>query len=369
MYLQNLKLINFKNYHSAELVFSDHINCFVGVNGVGKTNLLDAIHYLCLTRSALNNVEQYSIKHGEPFYMAQGEFLKNDKIFPVLCSFQRGKKKTFKLNKKDYEKVSEHIGLFPAVLMMPTDTDLVREGSETRRKFFDSIISQLDKLYLQDLIQYNHALKQRNALLKQFAETHRLIPDLLEPYDLLLLDYGQKIYEKRQAFISDFIPTFQEHYQILSGNQEQVSLEHQTEMGSNFEAEFRQAFKKDCLLQRTTMGVHKDDYKFMLEGHLLKKYGSQGQQKSFVVALKLAQFEFMHKKLGHKPILLMDDIFDKLDDNRIQKLLDMLTADKFGQVFITDARPERTQSLLGGLKVQPNIIDVEAIRKEDAQSE
>ena len=365
MHLQNLKLVDFKSYASLDLSFSDKINCLVGENGIGKTNLLDAIHYLCLTKSAINKTESQNIRHAQGFYVIQGEFLKAEKIFPVFCSYQRGKKKTFKVNKKDYEKVSQHIGLFPAVIMVPTDTDLVREGSETRRKFFDSIISQLDKAYLQDLIQYNHALKQRNALLKQFGETGRVMPDLLEPYDMLLLEFGNQVFQKREAFIEQFIPVFQEHYQELTGAKESVSLVYQTELREGFEDLFRSAFQKDCVLQRTSKGVHKDDFNFLLETHPLKKYGSQGQQKSFVVALKLAQFEFMHQKLGHKPILLMDDIFDKLDDYRIGKLLEMLGKDKFGQVFITDARPERSQNLLESVDVEQEIIFVNDLVGKD----
>ncbi|MFT5913934.1 MAG: DNA replication and repair protein RecF [Flammeovirgaceae bacterium] len=357
MHLKSLKLLNFKNHEELEVDFSEEINCFVGENGVGKTNLLDAIHYLCLTKSAIGKVEGQSVRHESDYYMVAGSLMKGERNYSVLCSYQK-RKKVFKLNKKEYQKVSEHIGKFPAVIMLPTDTELIQEGSETRRKFFDSIISQLDRNYLQSLIRYNHALKQRNALLKQFYEQRFSQKDLIEPFDVVLSELALEISTKRVEFINQFIPVFQTHYQQLTQQKEEVSLSYSTTVSDAFLHELRENFQRDLQAQRTTQGIHKDDFEFLLESRSLKKFGSQGQQKSYVVSLKLAQFEFMYEQTNTKPILLMDDIFDKLDDNRIAQLLKMLSADKFGQVFITDARPERSKSLLNGLDSDIKILNI-----------
>lgn len=356
MHLKSIKLFNFKNYEEKSLSFSPDINCLVGQNGVGKTNLLDAIHYLCLTRSAFNTIEQQNILHGEAFYLIQGELERNTKDWAVFCSYQQGKKKIFKVNQSEYEKFSEHIGRFPIVMVAPTDIDLVREGSEIRRKFMDSVIAQTDKVYLQDLLKYAKHLKQRNALLKQFAERNYFDADLLSPYDEAVIELSIAIGKRRAEVIAELEPIFQKHYTSLSDKRENVSLVYKTKtQHENFTQLFKEAQAKELILQRSMLGAHKDDYNFSIESYPLKKFGSQGQQKSFIVALKLAQFEYMQKKLALKPILLLDDIFDKLDDARIAKLLIMLSQHQFGQVFITDARPERSEKLLAALPVEVKV--------------
>jgi DNA replication and repair protein RecF len=357
MYLENLSLLNFKNYSDIELTFSTQINCFVGDNGSGKTNLLDAIHYLCLTKSAFNLLDSQNIKHGEAFFMAKGKFNRQDKEFIVSCSLKSGHKKNFQVNKKSYTKISEHIGKFPIVLIAPDDTELIKEGSENRRKFFDGILSQLDHFYLEELIKYNNLLKQRNSLLKQFNERNYFDKDILETYDEQLLTSGNKIYHKRKDFIASYTPVFQMHYQNISNSKELVSLEYSSDhQKQDFEKDFKNRVKRDILLQRTTAGIHKDDFLFNIGEYPLKKFGSQGQIKSFLVALKLAQFDIIQKEKGTSPLLLLDDIFDKLDDLRISKLVQMVSGNAFGQIFITDARPERTLGMIKNIRADKKVF-------------
>lgn len=362
MHLKSIKLLNFKNYEEKALSFSPQINCLVGQNGVGKTNMLDAIHYLCLTRSAFNTIEQQNILHEANFYMIHGEMEKQNKRIPIVCSYQQGKKKVFKVNKAEYERFSEHIGVFPIVLVAPVDTELVREGSEVRRKFLDSLISQMDKNYLKNLLLYTRNLKHRNALLRQFDEKNFFDADLLAPFDEAIIELSIAIGQKRAEVINELVPIFQKHYLSLSENKESVDLVYKTKvLNDDFPELFRNNLDKERVLLRTMQGIHKDDYAFSIESYPLKKFGSQGQQKSFIVALKLAQFEFMHRYLGLKPILLLDDIFDKLDDARIAILLNMLSQQEFGQVFITDARPERSEKLLGSLPVEVSVHHIETV--------
>ncbi len=357
MYLENISLINFKNYDELNLKFSSQVNCFVGENGSGKTNLLDAIHYLSMTKSAFHAVEQQTIRHEAPFFMVQGQFIK-EKKHHIFCSFQSGQKKVFKHNKKPYEKISEHIGDYPLVLIAPDDTDVIREGSELRRRFFDSILSQIDKDYLHTLMRYNHILKQRNSLMKQFSMQNYFDKDLLEPYNIQLLEHARAIFNKRKSFIFRFSPLVKKHYANISDGKEAVELLYQSELDmERYEAFFIQNIKKDLMMQRTTSGVHKDDFEFMIDNYSLKKTGSQGQQKSFLIALKLAHFDVMKDDKGFKPLLLLDDIFDKLDDKRIGKLLDMIANNVFGQLFVTDARPERTSRIFEHLPAEVKVFN------------
>lgn len=346
MHLESIELLNFKNYEEIKLRFSPEINCLVGDNGSGKTNLLDAVHYLSLTKSAFNAVDMQNIRHGEDFMVIRGQFLKADKHDTIQCSLQQGQRKTIKHNKKVYDKISEHIGRYPVVLIAPNDTDVIREGSETRRKFFDSILSQLDQQYLQWLLQYNHVLKQRNSLLKQFSERNSLDRDLLEPYNLKLIELGKSLLQARKSFLEEYLPYFHSHYQNLSEGREQVSIRYESNMDvENPLAKLENSLRRDLALQRTNVGIHKDDYVFELDGYPLKKFGSQGQQKSFLISLKLAHFDIIRQYKGYKPILLLDDIFDKLDDHRIAKLMELVSGHTFGQLFVTDARPERTERI------------------------
>jgi len=368
MHLQGIELLNFKNYVALTLEFGPEINCFVGANGVGKTNLLDAVHYLSLTKSAFQHAETHNITHYQSFLMAKGDFEENDKTYTVACSYQPSKGKTVMLNRKEYEKISEHIGRFPCVLVSPDDTDLVREGSETRRRFFDGMLCQLDQPYLQALIRYNHALKNRNALLKNFADGLSFDKDLLLPYNQLLIENGRAIHGKRKQFIQSFEATFQEYYRIISQGNEQTRLHYQSDlMECGMEKLLDQHLEKDLILQRTTKGIHRDDYLFETDGHPLKRYGSQGQRKSYVIALRIAQFFAMKKALGKPPLLLLDDIFDKLDDQRIRELLNLMSKDHFGQVFITDARPERSEKLLKGLKKEVKFFRIEELNSSNTK--
>ena len=386
MHLESLELLNFKNYEEIKLNFSPDINCLVGNNGSGKTNMLDAIHYLSLTRSAFNTVDVQNIRHQENFMVIRGSFRSSDsqngnsldeepfhdapqkkgKSETIQCSLQLGQRKVVKHNKKAYDKIGEHIGRFPVVLIAPNDTDVIREGSETRRKFFDSILSQIDQQYLQWLMQYNHTLKQRNSLLKHFSETHTLDRDLLEPYNQQLLSLGKSLLQARKAFLQDYLPYFLGHYQNLSEGREEVRIAYESNLDvENPEKDLANSLRRDLALQRTNVGIHKDDYVFEIAGHPLKKFGSQGQQKSFVIALKLAQFDIIRQHKGFKPILLLDDIFDKLDDLRIAKLMELVSGHTFGQLFVTDARPERTERIFQQL---PN-TEVVIYKIQDGKAE
>lgn len=338
--------------------FSSKVNVLVGKNGSGKTNLLDAIHYLSLTRSAFCS-DNYVMRIGEQFFFMKGLFRTGKNMGEISCSLQTGSKKVFKEGVNEYNKLSDHVGKYPIVLIAPDDTELVKEGSEERRKFFDSILSQLDRHYLEALIQYNYALRQRNGLLKMFAETNSFDAIALESYDQVLVKSGDVIFKKRKDFISEFIPVFQKYYSFLVANEEAV-LEYKTELDKiEFQSGLNSNRQRDLYLQRTNFGIHRDDFHFLLAGGELKKLGSQGQQKSFIIALKLAQFEILKNHKGFKPILLLDDIFDKLDDSRIEKLLDLIKKEELGQLFITDARPDRTRELLKQINVSATIFTVD----------
>lgn len=359
MHLENIKLSNFKNYEELELEFSEQINCFVGENGSGKTNLLDAIHYLSLTKSAFNTIDSQNIRRGNDFFMIKGDFTLESRKETVLCNFRSGQKKTLKRNGKPYEKLSDHIGSFPTVIITPDDQAIIQDGSEVRRRFFDSLLSQIDKQYLERLIRYHQALRHRNALLKLFAEGNYLDKDLLAPYDQELASTGAALYNARLAFSKEFIPVLNGLYAEISGNKETTGMKYISDLENEaFNERFGRELRKDLALQRTAAGVHRDEFEFLIDSYPLKKFGSQGQQKSFVVALKLAQFEALKAVKGFKPILLMDDIFDKLDDARIGKLMEMVAGHAFGQLFVTDARPERTYQIFEQIPGNRKIIKI-----------
>jgi DNA replication and repair protein RecF len=319
----------------------------VGKNGIGKTNILDAIYHLANGKSYFNPLAVQNIKHGEEFFVVDGEFEKNDRSEQILCSLKKGQKKILKRNSKLYEKFSDHIGFIPLVIISPADRDLIMEGSETRRKFIDSVISQLDNLYLQQLIQYQKIISQRNALLKYFALNHVFENDTLSIYNQQLDQLGQAIFEKRKQFLNDFIPIFNQYHQEITNAAETVQLVYQSDL---FEKDtltlLDENINKDRALQYTSVGVHKDDLSFEIDNFPIKKFGSQGQQKSFLIALKLAQFDFVKKQSGEKPILLFDDIFDKLDEFRVSKIIEMVNNKEFGQLFISDTHSERTENIV-----------------------
>ena len=360
MWLKNITLLNFKNYNDADIQFSDTVNVFTGNNGSGKTNMLDAIHYLCLCKSYFNPIDGQQIKTGQEIFMIQGDFDHSSKNEKISCGVKRNQKKQFKRNKKEYDKLADHIGLFPVVMVSPYDVNLIMEGSEERRKFIDNVISQTDSHYLDQLISYNRILLNRNAFLKQIAISRKYDPALLEILDEQLVLAGNKIFAIRKAFMDQFIPLFNQYYIYLTENKETVELNYQSQLNdASFNELLAKSVEKDRVLERTTTGIHKDELAFVISGMPLKKFGSQGQQKSFLIALKLAQYAYLAKNKGFKPLLLLDDIFDKLDDSRVQKLMQMVSHHDFGQIFITDTGKERVKSIFENIDVDVTFFEVE----------
>lgn len=353
MFLRKLSLLNFKNYQEAEFAFSEGVNAFVGGNGEGKTNLLDAIHYLAMCKSYFNPIDSQNINHDSEFFVLQGVFSGNENEEQIYCGLKRNQRKIFKRNQKEYERLADHIGLLPVVMISPTDSGLITEGSEERRKFMDGIISQFDKSYLDELILYNRVVSHRNALLKQFYQARQFEKALLEVWDHQLVELAEKIYEKRLHFVNVFLPIFQKYYQFISRGREEVSFQYESGLHKgNFSEVLEAAIEKDRIMQFTTVGIHKDDLVFTLEGHAVKRYASQGQQKSFLIALKLAQFDFINEVKKMKPLLLLDDIFDKLDDLRVKRLMELVSKENFGQIFITDAHPERVKKIFEEIQIE-----------------
>ena len=360
MYLRELKLTNFKNCETADLLLSEKVNCFVGLNGAGKTNILDSIYYLSFCKSFFGAADKLNIRHEEDFFAIHGTYCHPEREEDLVsCVQKRDAKKSFRCNKKEYDRLSDHIGKFPLVMISPYDRDLINEGSELRRKFIDGVISQFDPLYLNALLKYNRALQQRNVQLKQFADTRTFDRDLLRLWEDQMTTQADDIYHKRRQFLEEFLPIFQHYYEIVSGGTEKVNINYQSRL------EERPLYKllEDNLMQDryscyTNVGIHKDDLEFTLDGHPLKKFGSQGQQKSFVVSIRLAQFEFNYQKIGYKPILLLDDVFDKLDDQRVKKLVRLVGDDHFGQVFITDTQRQRIEKLFEDTQINHKIFEV-----------
>ncbi|MCX6284572.1 MAG: DNA replication/repair protein RecF [Bacteroidetes bacterium] len=353
MFLHKLSLSNFKNYEQCDLVFSDKINCFTGNNGVGKTNLLDAIHYLSFCKSYFNPADSQNIRHGQDFFAINGSFHRTgDSPDLVQCILKKNQRKRFLLNKKEYDRLADHIGNFPLVMISPYDRDLINEGSEVRRRYIDSVISQFDKLYLDDLIQYNKVLTQRNALLKSFAERNFFDSSQLEIWDGHLIRLGGLLFDKRSSFLEAFIPIFQHYYTYISGGIEKVDVIYDSQLcNAQMETLVRESLSRDRSAQFSTVGIHKDDLEFTLDGFQVKKFGSQGQQKSFVVAIKLAQFDYTRNIKGYKPVLLLDDVFDKLDDMRVQQLISLVSKHNFGQVFITDTSGDRIRRIFDAMEI------------------
>ena len=360
MYLEKLKLINFKNYSEAEFEFSPKINCFIGDNGAGKTNILDAVYYLSFCKSYFNPSDTQNIKHNESFFAVHGTYHKNNNGGDQLSVVQkRGSRKLFKLNDKEYERLADHIGLYPLVMISPYDRDLINEGSEVRRKYIDSVISQFDKVYLDNLINYNKALLQRNILLKRFAENNYFDADSLDIWNSKLASLGEKIYSKRKEFLNDFLPLFQRYFEFISGGMEEVSIIYESQLHDRPLGELLvSSVEKDRQVRYTTAGIHKDDLLMKINGYPLKKFGSQGQQKSYVVAIKLAQFEYTRDIKGFKPVLLLDDIFDKLDENRVKKIIQLVSENSFGQIFITDTQKERIESIFIQVNIDHRIFNI-----------
>lgn len=347
MILHKLSLLNYKNFDAETFEFDPKINCFVGNNGVGKTNVLDAIYHLSFGKSYFNPITIQNIKHGTDFFVIEGNYTKKDSPEKIVVSARKNQKKVIKRNGKAYDRFSEHIGFLPLVIISPADQDLIIEGSSTRRKFMDGVISQRDSDYLQALINYNKILSQRNALLKYFAANHTFNQDAIDVYNEQLHQFGTSIYGKRAAFIEEFVPIFLERYASISSGKETLNLIYESGLQENdLLSLLRNNIQKDRITQYTNHGIHKDDLIFEIDGHPIKKFGSQGQQKSYLIALKLAQFDFIKKHSHDEPILLLDDIFDKLDEARVEHLITLVDKENFGQLFISDTHADRTEEVI-----------------------
>lgn len=357
MVLRQLNILNYKNIREAQLCFADKLNCFVGLNGQGKTNILDAIYLLSFTKSAYNATDSMNITHGEEMAMVQGvydlpadmpieERVLSSESMPreyrenteqaeemvISCGIKRGQKKQFRCGKKDYKRLIDHIGLIPLVMVSPADSALVEDGSEERRRFLDVVISQTNKVYLERLNNYNALLKQRNALLKQYAEQEQVPWDLFEVLESQMIPLAEYIYTERTHFVERFVPIFSEIYGLISSEKEKVSLQYISQLQDRQLAEaYPKTHQRDLILGWTSQGIHKDEIEMLLDDYPLKRVGSQGQQKTYLLSMKLAQALYLGK-----PILLLDDIFDKLDSERVERIVQLVNSDRFGQIFITD---------------------------------
>ncbi len=359
MFLKELSLTNYKNFESLKFSFETKIICFVGLNGVGKTNILDSIYHLSYTKSYFNPIPSQNIKQGESFFFISGKYIINGNEENILISLKKGDKKRIKRNNKIYKKFSDHIGKIPLVIISPDDRNLIIEGSEIRRKFIDGIISQNDKEYLNNLIGYNKTLKQRNALLKMFYDNSENIRKTIDIYDKQLSSDAQKIFEKRTKFLSEFIPIFKSRYKELSNDKEKVEIKYKSDVSSdqNLYKLLKNNLEKDLRFQYTTKGIHKDDLNLNLDDFPIKKYGSQGQQKTFLIALKLAQFDYL-SMLDSNPILLLDDIFDKLDDTRVKQIINLVNEEKFNQIFISDTNKNRSENIIKNVNKSYKIFEI-----------
>lgn len=343
MYLKKLVLINFKNIAQAEITLSERLNCFVGDNGAGKTNVLDAVYYLSMSKSALTMTDGQSVRHGEDFFVVEGTYAGDSgSSDTVNCSFLRRSGKVLKLNGKEYDRMADHVGRFPVVMVSPQDSVLITDAAEERRRYLNAFLSQLDRDYLASLMRYNAVLAERNRFLKSPSDEQ-----MLQIYDMQLADHAARIYERRRDIIDRMRPLVAEFYRQLSGDREQVEIEYRSELASASMGELLLASReRDIVNGFTTSGVHRDDMSLRIGGYPLRKYGSQGQQKSFLMSLKLAQYRILAEVCGERPLLLLDDLFDKLDTSRVENLLTLVAGDDFGQIFITDCNRSRLETIL-----------------------
>lgn len=370
MWLKRISILNYKNLEQAELSFSRKMNCIIGKNGMGKTNLLDAVYYLSFCKSATNPIDSQNIRHDQDFFVIQG-FYETDTQEPeeVYCGLKRKQKKQFKRNKKEYTRLSDHIGFIPLVLVSPADSLLIAGGSEERRRFMDVVISQFDREYLEALIRYNKALMQRNTLLKSDIEPEE---ELMAVWEEMMAAAGTVVYQKRKAFIDEFIPVFQSYYAYISQDREEVSLAYESHAAQGDLLQLiQESRQRDRIMGYSLKGVHKDDLVMQLGEFPIKREGSQGQNKTYLIALKLAQFEFL-KRTGSQttPLVLLDDIFDKLDASRVEQIVKLVAGDNFGQIFITDTNRGHLDKILKKIDGDYKLFEVEGgmvtERKEEA---
>lgn len=357
MLVKNISVLNYRNLVDVSIALSPKINCFIGSNGMGKTNLLDALYYLSFCKSAITVADSSNIMHDAPFFMLQGCYCSDSGIDEeVSCGLKRGEKKQFKRNKKSYERLADHIGTVPLVMISPADNELIAGGSEERRRFMDMVISQYDKEYLNSLMRYNRALVQRNALLRGEREPDAEMLSLIE--DMMVAE-ARCIYNARVAFVEELVPIFSEFHKVITGGNECVSLAFRSHMSdADLSALLRASRIDDRRVGHTTKGCHRDELVMQLNGYAIKKEGSQGQNKSFLVALKLAQFHFLHRKGGEMPLLLLDDIFDKLDSRRVEQIITLVSGDSFGQIFITDVNREHIDNILESIESEYKLFEV-----------
>lgn len=366
MYLDQLNLVNYKNVAQADLSFSRKINCLIGHNGAGKTNVLDAIYFLSHGKSFYNTLDRDCVTHNADFCVMQGHYIMDDgRDEDIYCGIKVGKPKRFKRNKKDYKRLSEHVGLLPLVIISPADQSLIDGMSDERRRLIDNIISQRDHEYLHFLINYNTALQQRNSLLKQWAKDN--VPqtaerdEMLDIWDQQLVDYGEQIHQRRAAFVETLTPIFQKYYSFVSNDKEQVSLGYNSSLNAEpLRDHLLRNRQRDLLLGHTSAGIHRDDLDMRLGDYPIRHVASQGQCKTFLIALKLAQFDFLKQKTGEVPLLLFDDIFDKLDAERVGQIIALAQQDNFGQIFITDTNREHIDELIDQLGEESRIFNVQA---------
>ena len=359
MILKRISILNYKNLEQVELDFSPKMNCFIGQNGMGKTNLLDAVYYLSFCKSSANPIDSQNIKHNQDFFVVQGSYLTDEgEPEEVYCGLKRRQKKQFKRNKKEYSKLSDHIGLIPLVMVSPADSELILGGSEERRRFMDVVISQYDREYLSALIRYNKAMAQRNTLLKAEVE---LDDELMNVWEEMMASAGEVVFRKRNDFINEFIPTFQSFYSYISQDQEVVNLSYESHaMQGNLLQIIRESRQRDRIMGYSLKGIHKDDLVMQLAEYPIKREGSQGQNKTYLVALKLAQFDFLRRTGSNTtPLLLLDDIFDKLDASRVEQIVKLVSGDKFGQIFITDTNRDHLDKILRKIEGEYKVFGVE----------
>ncbi|MBP5318375.1 MAG: DNA replication and repair protein RecF [Paludibacteraceae bacterium] len=359
MFLQHLSVVNYKNIAEAELDFCHGVNCFVGHNGAGKTNLCDAVYYLAFCKSRLSVQDSQNLRHGEAYMMLQGQFLRGEDKEKITMGYKPGSRKSIKRGDKEYPRFSDHIGLIPLVSIAPEDQDLVVAGSAARRKFMDGVISQFDRVYLERLLEYDYYLAQRGALLRA-EESDAVLYGLCEEK---MSDAADYIYQKRSQFLQEFAPVFVQYYSQLAPESEASVLRYRSHLTDGPLLEQLQSLRsRDLILGFTSHGVHKDDLEMELSGYPLKQVASQGQTKTWLVALKLAQFHFLKKKSGYTPLLLLDDVFDKLDASRVASVIRLVSGGEFGQIFVTDTNREHLDELIARLQIDSRIFTVEGGR-------